>query len=636
MSFKTNIAGMTILLSFLFSPAWAQSYSVSLIPDSLKDEAHAIIREDIEEFTVLSVNSGVEKVKNVITVLDENGAASAILKIPYNKDTKVTIDKLAVYDKDGRKLEKIKKSEIVDIPAYDGMSLYSDFRVKIFKPDYGQYPFTVEYEYEIRRNNLVAYGCWQPLDEYNTSLEHSQLVFIHPSNIEVSKKELNLSRKSTVSTVGTDVVETWDFSHMKAREMEPFAVSLSQRMPRVFLMPLQLVYDKYAGTSHNWKEFGKWISDLYVGRDELALKEKPDIDRLLSGVNDTLQKIKLLYEYMQKHTRYVSIQLGIGGWQPFSAQTVFETGYGDCKTLSNYMHALLRYVGIESYPALVSAGRYIEPIFHDFPNFNQFDHVILCVPLRKDTIWLECTNQSMPFGFLGDFTDDRDVLLISPDGGKFAHTKKYPADDYLRTCRAEFVIDPSGNASCMMHTNYLGLYYDEIFQLLNINAVEQKKWLYQNSSLPSMQLNKYDIKNEKKIIPLAIVDESLNSQNYCSFTGNYMLLPLNLVNFQSPVKKMMKKRLSDILINRSSADYDTLVYTIPSGYKVESIPQGQNINSIFGNYSFSVKVDGNKIIYTRKLMLKQGCFKASAYKDFYDYCLAISKNDNAKAMLVKN
>lgn len=636
MSIKTHIAGMVILLSFLFSPVWAQNYSVSSIPDSLKDDAHAVIREDVEEFTVQSVNSGVERVKNVITVLDENGAGSALLKILYNKDTKVTIDKLAVYDKDGKKVEKVKKSELVDIPAYDGMSLYSDLRVKMFKPDYGQYPYTVEYDYEIRRNNLVEYGCWQPMDGYNTSLDHSKLVFIHPSNIEVNKKELNLCRKSAVSTVGANVVETWEYSNLKALEKEPLAISLSQRMPRVILMPVQLVYDKYAGTSHNWKEFGKWISDLYVGRDDLALKEKPDIDKLLSGVSDTLQRIKLLYEYMQKRTRYVSIQLGIGGWQPFSAQTVFETGYGDCKTLSNYMHALLRYVGIDSYPALVSAGRYIEPILHDFPNFNQFDHVILCVPLKKDTIWLECTNQSIPFGFLGDFTDDRDVLLITPDGGKFAHTRKYSAEDYLRTCRAEFVIDPSGNASCMMHTNYQGLYYDEVSQLLNINTDEQKKWLYQNSSLPSMQLNTYVIKNEKKIIPQAIVDESLSSKNYCSFTGNYMLLPLNLVNFQSPVKKMMKKRVSGVLINRTSDDYDTLIYTIPSGYKVESVPQGQNINSAFGDYSFSVRVDGNKIIYTRKLLLKQGCFKASEYKDFYDYCLAISKNDNAKAMLVKN
>ena len=99
--------------------------------------------------------------------------------------------------------------------------------------------------------------------------------------------------------------------------------------------------------------------------------------------------------------------MDLGGLQPFDAKTVFETGCGDCKALSNYMFSLLKLIGVRSYPAIVSSGTYIEPIFLEFPNFQQFDHAILCVPHLKDTIWLECTNQKIPFGFLGDFTDDR-------------------------------------------------------------------------------------------------------------------------------------------------------------------------------------------------------------------------------------
>ena len=63
----------------------------------------------------------------------------------------------------------------------------------------------------------------------------------------------------------------------------------------------------------------------------IAGTEKVKLTKILENTQDTIQKMKSLYQYMQERTRYVGIQLGIGGFQPFPAQTVFETGYGDCK-----------------------------------------------------------------------------------------------------------------------------------------------------------------------------------------------------------------------------------------------------------------------------------------------------------------
>jgi len=631
-----SVLMLGIGLLILFLKLNAQTYAISLLSDSLKENAHCVIRDYNEEFELTAINKGTDRIKEVYTILDKEGIDDAILSIHYDKNSSVLIKQATLYDASGKKIRKVKLSEIFDFPVHDGYSMYSDDRGKFFKPDFAEYPYTVEYDYEVFSTNLISYGLCSPINDYDLSVEHYKFSIRYPDNIKVKKKELNVSIQSDYIHKGNIFSESWEFNNLKAIEDEPFDISLSERTPIVYLMPNNLIYDDYKGTADNWVDFGKWVFNLYIGRDELSEDEKASITKMVYGISDTIQKVKILYQYLQDHTRYVAITLGIGGFQPFSAKTVYETGYGDCKALSNYMHSLLSYIGVESYVALVSHGRYIKPVFKEFPNFHQFDHVILCVPNYKDTIWLECTDQKIPFGFLGDFTDDRDVLLITKDGGKFAHTKKYEVSDNLRSCNSQFTIDSTGTAVCSINTRYLGLQYDEITELLYSNYDEQKKWLYKNSFLPSLQINNFNIIENKQKIPSAIVNVSSASRNYCSFTGKYMLLPLNLINVQKPIQKMLKERHSDIIIYRSSIDYDTLIYTIPTNYKFEAVPNGKTINSKFGDYSSTISVDGNKIVYIRKYSITQGRYKPFEYKNFYDFVLSVSKADNIKVMLSKN
>ncbi len=80
----------------------------------------------------------------------------------------------------------------------------------------------------------------------------------------------------------------------------------------------------------SWTNFGAWIISLNKGRSVLPEETKKKLHSLTDGLKTTEEKVKVVYEYMQNRTRYVSIQLGIGGFQPFEASVVDQTGYGDC------------------------------------------------------------------------------------------------------------------------------------------------------------------------------------------------------------------------------------------------------------------------------------------------------------------
>ena len=624
----------SVVLLFSSLRIYGQEYPVSSIPDSLKANAHCVIRDFMEELELQSVNTATQKTRMIITILDKEGENLAYLAIHYDKDMSVNIKQITIFDANGKKIKNVKQSDITDSPAYGTSELYSEARTKYFKPANPFYPYTVQYEYELDMKNVISLGSWRPFSKYSVSTQHSRLTFVYPAKIKINKKEINIHMKES-ERHSERIFEIWEINNLKALEEEPYGISLTERIPCLYLMPSLLIYDKHEGSADNWQDYGKWMYSLYEGRNNISDAEKSKVEALLKEIPDTLEKIRTLYRYLQENTRYVNITLGLGGFQPFDAKTVFETGYGDCKALSNYMYSLLKMNGIKSYPAIVSCGRYKEQIFSDFPNFQQFDHVILCVPRSNDTLWLECTNQKIPFGFLGDFTDDRDVLLLTEKGGKFAHTRKYDLINNLRTCRSEYKIDSAGTAACLIKTTYHGLQYDDISDFLISNYDEQKKWLYSNSSFPSLQITNFSVNETKQADPVARITESEISRNFCSFTGNYMLLPLNLLNVQKPIQKMLKPRQSDIIIHRSYTDCDTLIYKLPKNYRNESAPSGNTINSKFGSYSSSVTTNETEIVFIRKFIILEGRYKPSLYKEFYDFILAVSKADNIKYMLTK-
>ena len=118
---------------------------------------------------------------------------------------------------------------------------------------------------------------------------------------------------------------------------------------------------------------------------------------------------------MQDRTRYIGVQVGIGGIQPIAANQVDRVGYEIAG--SDKLHkALLNVVGVKSYYVHVEAGTDDNiSLENDFASLAQGNHVILNIPNGNIDIWLECTSRTSPFGFLGDFTDDRDVLVITPE-----------------------------------------------------------------------------------------------------------------------------------------------------------------------------------------------------------------------------
>jgi hypothetical protein len=245
-----------IFLAIGTCETYAQDYSATLIPDSLRTNAHCVIRAYNEETELKSLNSGVQRISRAITILDKEGESIAYLAIPYDKNTTVSIKQVVLFDSNGKKIKTVKQSDITDSPEFNSSELFSESRIKYYKPLNPVYPYTVLYEYELDMKNIISLGCWMPLSTYNLSVQQSKLTFSHPSKVKINKKEIKIQTKT--SEVHNDIiVETWELNNLVAVESEPYSISLSERVPCLYLMPSRLVYDKYEGTADTWKDYGQ-------------------------------------------------------------------------------------------------------------------------------------------------------------------------------------------------------------------------------------------------------------------------------------------------------------------------------------------------------------------------------------------
>ncbi len=629
-----------IIATLLLMPALAfaggdEDWSVAKISPALIKNANAVLRYEETIFQIKSTKSAVQKYHYVITILNENGDRWAEFTEWYDKMRSLSSIEGRLYDAWGKQLKKVKGKEMQDLSAMDDNSLADDNRMKRHNFYYKVYPYTVEYEVEIDMESTLFFPAWTPQGGEKLSVEKSIFSVVCPKDYQFRYKQFLYNGNPVVIEDKNDRTTTWEAKDMTAILLEPFSPMLHDMTTTVIFGPTEFQVDDYKGNMQTWADFGKFVYALKSGRDELPPEVKIKVHQLTDAIIDPKEKARVLYEYMQQNTRYISIQLGIGGWQPFDAKYVATKKYGDCKALTNYMYSLLKEAGVRSCYTLVRAGENATYITHDFPS-QQFNHVILSIPLPKDTMWLECTSQTMPAGYLGDFTCNRYALMIEEDGGHLIRTPSYKLNDNLQIRKINATLKDDASLQIKSVTDYKGLEQDDLFGMIHyLQKDKQKEYLAKRFDLSTYDVDAFDYKELNASMPVLTETLDIYASNYASITGKRLFIIPNVLS-RSPAKlKVDDTRKYNVVLKAEYRDMDTVEITIPAGYEAESVPQPVKIETKFGKYTNNATLKGNKIIYYRMMERYSGEFPPAAYADLVSFYDAIYKADRAKLVLVK-
>ncbi|MGQ0738492.1 MAG: DUF3857 domain-containing protein [Bacteroidota bacterium] len=632
---KTILSFLIIFLSFRLY-AGGGEYAVSRIPAALLKNAHAVKRMEKISFEVVNTGEAVLKKKYALTILNDNADRLAAFIEYYDKLHDIKNIEGTLYDSEGRELKRLKNKQILDLTGTDEGSLADDNRLKAHHFFYKLYPYTVEYEVEIRYNGTLFFPVWLPREEENFSVEQSSFMIISPASYTVRYKSFNYTGEPVAGTDKNKKTLNWEVTQLPAVEDEYASPDWHEINTMVFTGPTEFEIEKYRGEMSTWKGFGQFVYSLKQGRDQLPPAVKQTVGQIAGSVSDPKQKTAFLYEYLQKNTRYISIQLGIGGWQPFDATYVATKAYGDCKALTNYMYSLLKEAGITSYYTLVKAGRGRGNIIADFPA-QQFNHVILCVPFEKDTMWLECTDQTLPAGYLGSHTDNRYALLVTEDGGKLVRTPRYGMKENLQVRNIKAILSDDATLEISAATSYSGLQQDSYHGLIsNLSKDKVKEALHEYFDFATYDIRSFDYKEHRSALP--VIEEKLDIlvSNYATITGKRLFIVPNIMTRHGRKLSAELQRQYDIDLPVAYKDADTVEISIPEGYTPEAMPKEVSVTGKFGRYESNVKLTGNKLYYYRVIEHNSGRFPASDYPELVKFYETMYKADRSKVVLVKN
>ena len=619
-----------------FFSAQSQTSTVPLaaaaIADDLKKDAAVVFRLDEGVLDVQSASEYTMTVHQVVTILNDKGAYHLRHRLGIDKFNKVEDVVISVYDAQGQLVKKYGRKDFEIQAAFDGISLVTDDKVmELYTPAPG-YPCTIDVQYKRRTTSYLELPNWFiNFDDAATELFRYEVKV--PVALDIRQRTLNFTVTPAVETIGNVKRYVWEAKNINAKRVESEGFEPARFLPQVEVAPNEFSYDGFKGSFRTWKDFGAWNYALYEEKEPFNTERISEIKALVAHTENRDEKIRILYRYLQKNMRYVSIQLGIGGFKPFAVGFVDDKKYGDCKALTNYMRYLLKTVGIPSYPALINAGHNKIPADPAFPT-DPFNHVILCIPVAKDTTWLECTSNINKAGELGTFTENKKALLLTEAGGVLVNT---PKTDYRLNnviTRNTVIIGSEGEAAianAIQSTGDAASFFQYVSQL---TTDEQKERLVQTLQYKNPDEFTVTTQAEKEDVIFQI--KRSYSKLFHLKAGSKYFYPLCINKLATDNLKPFLRTM-DFLFPFPYQKTDTTVYQLPEGFTLDAIPENKEIKTTQSIYKRTCAYDkaSRKLTTISVLALQEHVIPAAAYAGIVAFFREVNELENESFVLAK-
>ncbi len=517
-----------------------------------------------------------------------------------------------------------------DVPAEMGDPVYSNRKVLRYSLK-GVAPGTIV-DVSFTTEELKP---WLPGDFYRTWSVHnarlarrSRYVVDLPASLTPHLVERNLTFRRTTQEVKGRRIWTWATQEVPKPPSEEFASDSND-----VLMSIEL------GGNITWAQIGKWYAGLARDRYVLTPEVKAKLPGLLAGARSADDTLRAIQRWIAQDIRYVSVSLGIGGYQPRPPAEVVAAGYGDCKDKATLFVAIANALGFKAWPVLLNAGGNVT---RGVPAIEQFDHAIAAVERKGGRTYVDLTSDLTPFGELPPSDQGQFALVVHPDGATEEVTLPLsaPGDNYSET-RITGTLAADGTIAATYVESALGGRQYPLRNLFTaqVDSAHRADFarsiatkLYPGARGDSLQI--FDGRDLRAVprVALRIAGGEAARPVGASKKTRILTLPFGSMRGLADAATALEAQgprsfpIDAAKVIGPSVSVSLLELTLPPGWRAQ-LPEPVEVDGKWGRYRSRFSQEGRVLRFERRLEGARGIYPPDDLLDLAQWLRALAKDD---------
>jgi cellulose synthase operon protein C len=364
----------------------------------------------------------------------------------------------------------------------------------------------------------------------------------------------------------------------------------------------------HVSTYASWRDVGVWywrlVEEQMVPDDSIRKAARSVLAR---GMSD-LEKVRAIHGLVVTGTRYVGLEFGIHGFQPYKVTQVLARKFGDCKDKATLMLALLREAGIDAELVLLRTrrGGRLEPTP---ASLAVFDHAIVYVP-KLDT-YLDGTAEFAGTAELPSQDQGVTVLRVGPRGATLTETPVLPSSQNRAVRRWTATLQASGEArvtESLTITGQAAPEWREHYQTPGERLDRYTKvWTgrYPGSTLVSVDMPGIEDRNQPVTVDAVATVPRLGQAGARGADGAPTEMDLAVTVRDADFSRTyarLSERKEDLVIAYPWQHDEELVFRLPPGWEVADLPAARAVESPFGRFDLSVDAERAGEVRVRSLL----------------------------------